>query len=85
MIKVLLLIITHIHDMIKINEIVDRIVLLVDHTDPLTDATLILDTDYVLIQKTTILQDILIHSDILQDQKIPSILDPALTILQETS
>ena len=85
MIKVLLLIITHIHDMIKINEIVDRIVLLVDHTDPLTDATLILDTDYVLIQKTTILQDILIHLDILQDQKIPSILDPALTLLQETS
>ena len=70
--------------MISINEILDPIGFLIDHTDQLTDAILVLETDHVLIQETTILQDTLLHSDLLQDQEILDILGPALTLIQET-
>ena len=78
----LLLKIIHVPDMITINEILDPIVLILDHTYHLTDAILDLDLDPVLIQETTILQDTLLRSDLLQDQDILDILDPAPT--QET-
>ena len=70
--------------MIIINETLDRIVRLIDQRDNLTDAILVLDTDHALIQELTILHDILLHLDLLQDQEILGILDPALTLTQET-
>ena len=48
MTEVLPLNITHVHDMIITNEILDCVVLLIDHTDHLIDAILVLDTDHVL-------------------------------------
>ena len=84
MTEALLLNFIHVLDVITINEILDLIVLTIDHTDHLTDAILVLDTDHVLIQQTTILQDILLHSDLLQDQEILDVLDPALIPKQET-
>ena len=43
----------------------DPIVLLIDHTDHLTDAILVLDTDQVLFRETTILLNLLLHLDLL--------------------
>ena len=82
--EVLLLNITVVHDMIMIKETLDGIVLLIDHTDHLTDASLDRDTDHIPIQEITILQDIFLHLDLLQDQKILDFLDPAFTLAPET-
>ena len=79
-----LLTITHVLDMTTINEILDPIVLLVVHKDLLTDVIVVLDTDHVLIQETTILQDILLNTGLVQDQEILDILDPAHILIQET-
>ena len=84
MTEVLLLNITLVHDMIVINETLDRIVLRIDHTDHLTDAILVLDTYHVLIQEITLLPDVFHHSDLRQNQEILQIPSPALTLTQET-
>ena len=84
MTEVLLLNITLVHDMILINETLDRIVLRIDHTDHLTDAILVLDTDHVLIQEITLLPDVFLHLDLRQNQEILQIPSPALTLTQET-
>ena len=55
--------------MLTINETLDLFVLLIDHTDHLIDVILVQYTDHVLIQETTILQNILLHLDLLQDQE----------------
>ena len=83
MTEVLLLKIIHFLEMININEIPDPIVLLIDHTDHLTDAIFVLDTDHVLNTVTTILRIILFHIDLLRGQEILDVLDPALTPIQE--
>ena len=70
-------------DITTINKILDPIVLHIDHTNHLTDGILVLNTDHVLIQKTTILQNILLYLHLLQDQEILNILGPALTLIQE--
>ena len=58
------------------NEIHDLIVLHTDlPIDPHIDTHLVLDTDHVLIQEITIFLNIQIHTDHLQDQEIPDILD----------
>ena len=80
----LLLNITHAHDMITTNEILDCIILFIDHTDHHIDTILVLDRDHVLIQETIILQDKSLHLDLLQDQEILDILDPARTLIQGT-
>ena len=82
--EVLLLNIILVHVMIIINETLDRIVRLIDHRDHIMHAILDLDTNHALIQELTILHDILLHLDLLQDQEILGILDPALTLTQET-
>ena len=69
--------------MITVDEILHPIVLLIEHTDHLTDAVLVLDIDHVFIPATKILQNILLHIDPLQDQEILDILNPALTLIQE--
>ena len=81
--EVLLLKIIHVFDMITVDEILHPIVLLIEHTDHLTDAVLVLDIDHVLIPETKFLQNILLHKDLLQDQEILDILKPALTLIQE--
>ena len=48
--------IVHVLDMITINEILDPNILLIEHTDHLTDAIFLLDTDHILFPETTILQ-----------------------------
>ena len=69
--KVLLLHNTLDHDMILINAIHGLIVLHTDlPIDLLTDTTLVLDIDDAPIQESIILQDIQIHTDHLQGQKI---------------
>ena len=70
--------------MIIINEILYRIVLLIDHRDHLTDAIFVVDTNHVPIQEITILQDILLLLDLLQNQEILNILSPALTLPRQT-
>ena len=82
--KVLLRNITLVHDMIIINETLDRIVLLIDHTDHLTDAIFVVDTNHIPIQEITTLQDILLLLDLLQNQEILDIRSPALTLPRET-
>ena len=69
--------------MININEILDPIVLLLDHTDHLTGTILVLDTDHVLIPETTISQNLLLHLDLLQGRENLDILNLALTLRQE--
>ena len=83
MTEALLLKIIHVPNMITINEILDPIVLLINHTDHLKDVILVQDTDHVLFQETTIFKNILSHLDLLQDQTILDILDPVLTLIQE--
>ena len=83
MTEALLLRIIHVPDMITVNEILDPIVLLLDHTDTFSPI-LVLDTDHVLIQDITILQDILLHSGLLQNQEIRDIPDPAPNLIQGT-
>ena len=78
-----LLKVMHVPDMLTINETLDPIVLLIDHTDHPTDVILVQDTDHFLIQETTILQNILLHLHLLQDQEILDILDPLLTLIRE--
>ena len=83
MTEVILLKITLVHVMIIMNETLGCFVLLIEHTDHLTDAISILDAGPVLIQGLTILHDSFLHSDLLQDQEILGILDPALALTQE--
>ena len=84
MTKIPLLHKTHDHDMTIINEIND----LTDHptchhTDPLTDAILVLGTDHVHFHATIIFNDTLLHSDHLQDQETLDLLDHGPIPIQE--
>ena len=54
------------------------------HTDPHIDTTLVLDTDHAPIPETTNSQNILIHTDHLQDQETLDFLDLAHTPVLET-
>ena len=80
MTEALLFTIIHVPDGITINETLDSIVLLFDQTDHLTDVILVIETDHVLIPKTMILQNIILHLDLLQDQEFLDILDFALSL-----
>ena len=83
--KVLLLHTTLDHDMIHTNVIPGPTVLPTDpHTDPHIDSTLVLDTDHAPISETTNSQNILIHTDHLQDQETLDFLDLAHTPIPET-
>ena len=89
-IKILLLHNTLDHDMTTINEIHGPIALLTDlFTDPLTDMTLVIETNHVHIREiTTILQDTHLHIDHLHDQEILDIQDhvhiriPGINLIQ---
>ena len=84
-IKVLLLHTTLDHDMIHTNVIPGTTVLPTDlHTDPHIETTLVLDTDQAPIPETTNSQNILIHTDHLQDQETLDFLDLAHTPIPET-
>ena len=65
----LLLKIIQVPDMITINKVLDPIVLFINHTDHLTDVILVQERIHVLIQEATILQNILLHLHLLQDQE----------------
>ena len=70
MTETLLLKIIHVLDMITIDDILDPIAHLIEHTDHLRDAILVQNIDHVLFLETTILQNILLHIDLIQDQEI---------------
>ena len=79
----LLLKIIQFPDMITINKVLDPIVLFINHTDHLTDVILVQERNHVRIQEATILQNILLHLHLLQDQESLDILDQVLTLIQE--
>ena len=87
MTRILLLHITHNHDMTNINETRDLNTLLTDHlTNHLIDVILVADIDHAHIQDiTTILQVTHLLLDHLQDQEIVDFPDLAHTQRQETN